>query len=190
MKKTGRVFITLILIAFAIVPMTSCNGQPELSEEQMGELKQVVREYIQEEVDGLQGSQGPQGVPGPQGAQGPQGEQGSQGPQGVPGPQGEQGPQGVPGLLTTYTVVRGPFNVTGYSKIVASANDPSDHILGWGFYVMDQADTMFLVSPGLIEFTGVRRISGISSQMEFYVQYTDIGAGVHVYIQLICASAP
>ena len=55
---------------------------------------------VKEEIELIQGPQGPPGEQGPQGEAGPQGEQGPEGPQ---GPQGEQGPEGEAG----YTPVKG-----------------------------------------------------------------------------------
>ena len=79
MKKIGKLFIPVFILAAVLVPTTGCALFTEIPEliGADGQPAQPV-EPLQ------QGQPGPQGPPGPEGPAGPEGQQGPQGPPGPP----------------------------------------------------------------------------------------------------------
>ena len=92
----------------------------------------------------IQGEQGEQGIQGIRGLQGDQGIQGEQGLQGIIGPQGIQGEQGIQGSPGFGVVLKGS------APNQASLPDATTLINGDAFFVVDQNNSLFVITDNTI----------------------------------------
>ena len=164
---TGLAATGIVMIVQAAIPdpngvIHACyrpNGNLRLVDKSSCTGNETAISWNQTGPAGPQGEAGPQGVGGPQGETGPQGvpgPQGGQGPQGVSGPQGPPGPQGQPGAPGP----SGPAGVSGYEIINTMGTLPTNgtvsvvatcpsgkRVLGDGYVVPREADTVPLSRP-------------------------------------------
>jgi len=87
MRKLGKLFIPVFILAAVLIATTGCSLFPGIPDS-TGTNGQPVQpvEPLQQGQPGPQGPAGPEGPPGPEGPTGPQGPEGPQGPVGPPGP--------------------------------------------------------------------------------------------------------